>query len=122
MTVDPDLSCVVSHDRLDDRQAEAGAMLLCRVVGREQAAAFVLAEALAAIGDVDADDAAVPPRDDAEFATVRHRVDRVQQQVLHDTAQLVGVATEAASTIETNSSSDLAGVVWNLVAIVRFVI
>ena len=34
---------------------------------------------------------------------------------------VVGVATEATSIIAINSSRDLAGVAWNLVAIVRFV-
>src|SRR5262245_53938459 len=96
ITVDPDFPSVVGDYGLDDRQAKASAMLFCRVVRGEQPLSFLVAQSLACIGHVDPDNAAVLASNDAKRATLRHRVDRIEEQVLNDTPQLLTIASDSA--------------------------
>src|SRR5262249_46548123 len=80
ITVDPELPSVIGDDRLHNRQAEASPVLLGRVVRREQSSSFLFAQALAGIGHVNLHNTSVATSDDPECATLRHRVDRIEEQ------------------------------------------
>jgi len=87
------LAGVIGDNRLDDGQAKARPVLPGRVIRCEQAAALLFAESLSGIGNVEANAAVYPVRDDAKLATLWHRINCVQQQILHDTPQLFAVRT-----------------------------
>ena len=55
MALDCNLTLMVGNDRLHNRQAQAGAMLLGGVVRREQPLAFLGRQALAGVGDANLD-------------------------------------------------------------------
>src|SRR4030095_4931410 len=94
--VDPDLPRVIGDDGLHDRQAKAGPVLFGRVVGSEQSSSFLFAQTRAGVRDVNSDDTGASTRDDAKRATVRHRVDGVEQEILHHTPQLLAIASNHA--------------------------
>src|SRR5205823_14108838 len=89
--LDPDLARVIRDDRLDDREAEPGPVLLGRVVRSEQALALFGGQPVAAIADVEPHAAFRLLRSDRQLAARGHRVDRVEQEVLDGTLQLIGI-------------------------------
>src|SRR4030095_3345845 len=95
-TVDPDLPGVIGNDGLHDRQAKAGPVLSGRVVGSEQSSSFLFAQPLAGVRDVNSDDTVASTGDDAKRATLRHRVDGVEQEILNHASQLLVVASNRA--------------------------
>src|SRR5712692_1994233 len=63
-----DCAAVVADHRLDNCEAESGAMLLGGVVRREEPRAFLLRKAASGVGDLHAHGAAVVARADGERA------------------------------------------------------
>src|SRR5438094_6566640 len=96
LAFNPDLAGVIRDDRLDDGQPEPRSVLLGGVVRREDAAALLLGQAFTSVAELEPDDALAAPRTDRHRAAGRHRVERVEQQVLADASELIGVGANRA--------------------------
>ena len=64
VAVDPDPPAVIGHYRLNDGEAETGAVLFRRVVRREQTLAFFVGQPGAAVGYIDSDRSRRAARED----------------------------------------------------------
>jgi len=84
---------MIGNDRLHDRQAQAGSVLLGRVVGREQTPGLLLGHSLPGVGQLDMYDAVGAARAHGEVAAGRHRVDGVDQEILNGPSELFNVTT-----------------------------
>ena len=90
---DLDLPAVTRHDAVRDRQAEAGPVLrLRREEGLEAALPDRLAHAGARVLDDAHDAIALGPRRERQGPALRHRVERVEEQVQEGLPQLGGIA------------------------------
>ena len=82
---------VVGDDGLDNGQAEAGAVLLGRVVGRKQALALFRSKAFARVGNFDFYFVLFRSCRELENAAVWHGVPGVRREVQEDLLDLAGL-------------------------------
>jgi len=80
---------MIVDDPLHDREAEAGAALATGGEQLEQARVDLRRDAGAVVLDVDDELVAFLVDDDAQFAAIRHRLDRVARQIVEHAQQLL---------------------------------
>ena len=78
---------MIAHHRLHDREAQAGAMPLARVIGSEQARAFLRRQARAGVGDFEAHRTVVLRRAHGQRAAGGHGVERIENEIFERPAQ-----------------------------------
>ncbi len=85
---------MIADDGLDDGEAETGALQLGGVVGREEARALFRREALAGVGDFDANRVAAVGSAKAESAAGGHGVQSIQDEILEGAMEQVGIGID----------------------------
>src|SRR5437773_11215425 len=93
LAVDPNPACVIGHDRLHNGEAKARTVLLGRVIRSKQPFAFLVGQARAGVAHVESKAALEPSGADGQLAARRHRVDRIDEQVLQGALQLIRIGT-----------------------------
>src|SRR5262249_3703916 len=96
LALDRDSSAVIAHYRLDDREAQTGAMRFGGVVRREEAPALLGGEALPGVGNFEACDAGQREGAQCERPSLGHRIDRVEHEIAEHARDLLGIGLHGA--------------------------
>ncbi len=80
-------SAVVAYDRLHDRKAQPGAVLLRRVVRREKPLALFRRQSAAGVGNLEFHVAILVRRAQHQHSARRHRVHGVEHQIFNRAVQ-----------------------------------